>query len=259
MFCARLLSASLLLVPIVASAQQRDVEAGAQRNSPTANQSDPRTTGGNAREVATLLAIGNRGEIEIAQVAMQKAQDPKVKQFAQQMIKDHTDYLEKLNHFAGGEVSKAGGQRQNTLGGQNDRERTTSNLNREASSPQNNQNQATADQSDRADSRRTQPGTQGGQVNALNFEREVGDQKVQMTNEMLRQHEGTTFDHAYIGQQIAMHTEMLATLRGLRSMASQELASTIDQGIQKTEQHLEMAKQLMQQLPESPRGENRSS
>jgi predicted outer membrane protein len=246
------------LVPIVASAQQRDVDAGAQRNSPTARQSNPQTTGGNAREVATLLAIGNRGEIEIAQLAMQNAQDPKVKQFAQQMIKDHTDYLEKLNHFAGGEISQTGAQRPNTLGGQNDRERTTSNLNKQAANAQDNQNRTTADRSDRADSGRTHSGSQGGQVSVLDFEREIGEQRVQMTTEMLRKHDGTTFDHAYIGQQIVMHTEMLATLRGLRPMASEELGSTIYQGIQKTEQHLEMATQLMQQLPESPRGENRS-
>lgn len=44
----------------------------------------------------------NQAEIEISRMAQGKAQDPKVKQYADMMVQDHTQALEKLRSAAGG-------------------------------------------------------------------------------------------------------------------------------------------------------------
>jgi putative membrane protein len=45
-------------------------------------------------------AQGNRAEIELGQLVAGKSKDPSVKQFAQMMVKDHTDALSKLQLVA---------------------------------------------------------------------------------------------------------------------------------------------------------------
>jgi len=45
-------------------------------------------------------AQGNRAEIELGQLVAGKSKDPSVKQFAQMMVKDHTDALAKLQQVA---------------------------------------------------------------------------------------------------------------------------------------------------------------
>lgn len=53
-------------------------------------------------EFITKAAVGNTFEIEQAKLALEKAADPKVKEFAEMMIKDHTDAFNKLKEAAKG-------------------------------------------------------------------------------------------------------------------------------------------------------------
>lgn len=46
------------------------------------------------------LAIANMAEIEAGKLALQKAQDPKVKEFAQHMIDDHSKMLDEVKQLA---------------------------------------------------------------------------------------------------------------------------------------------------------------
>jgi len=67
--------------------------------------------------VATCLINKNQGEIELSKLAQQRAESQEVKQFAAQMIKDHTDFVQKLR-TAQGEQGTAGqsGQRSGQSG-----------------------------------------------------------------------------------------------------------------------------------------------
>jgi putative membrane protein len=46
------------------------------------------------------IALANLAEIEAGQLALQKAQDPKVKEFAQRMVDDHTKLLDEVKGVA---------------------------------------------------------------------------------------------------------------------------------------------------------------
>lgn len=74
------------------------------------------------------------------------------------------------------------------------------------------------------------------------------DTELQMTKEMLQEHEGQDFDMGYIGQQIVAHTQMLAKLQAIRNSGPQELQQLAMQGEQVTRQHLDMAKQIADQI-----------
>lgn len=49
---------------------------------------------------AKCLTTANQGEIEMNQWAQDRAQSPEVKQFAEQMVRDHQDLAQKLNRIA---------------------------------------------------------------------------------------------------------------------------------------------------------------
>jgi predicted outer membrane protein len=61
--------------------------------------------------IATCLAISNGEEIELAKLAISKAKNSEVREFAEMMVKDHSDMLGKLERFGGQAGLTAAGQR----------------------------------------------------------------------------------------------------------------------------------------------------
>src|SRR5688572_28463011 len=54
------------------------------------------------RDLAAILMISNRGEVEMANFVKPKLQCDKCKELADMMVKDHSAFLEKLVAFSGG-------------------------------------------------------------------------------------------------------------------------------------------------------------
>jgi len=77
---------------------------------------------------------------------------------------------------------------------------------------------------------------------------QAADTELQMTKEMLSEHQGQDFEMGYLGQQIMAHTCMLAKLQALKNAGPQELQQLVTQGEQTTRNHLDMAKQIAEQL-----------
>lgn len=258
MWCARLMGVCLLLAPVAAEAQRLGAGEAIRTE-----QNQSRTALGNDREVASLIAVGNIEEVKLGELAQSKAQNEQVKQFAQMMVKDHTDYLQKLSQFAPDVTAKlhddGTASRQSQVGATSiaDRQAQTDPARQQPQTDLNRQQGQTGSDRGNVLGQRAGQGS-GQQISEIQFEQEVGKECLKMTKEMLTKHEGTNFDHAYLGQQIVAHTRMLATLKGLESSASGEMASTINQGIQTTQQHLEKAKSLMDQISAEPKSGQRS-
>ncbi|MGV3486288.1 MAG: DUF4142 domain-containing protein [Planctomycetaceae bacterium] len=70
------------------------------------------------------------------------------------------------------------------------------------------------------------------------------DNMLKMTKEMLQKHQGQDFRMAFLGQQIVAHTMMLSQLQAIESSGPPELQSLAQQGIEKTQSHLQKAKEL---------------
>jgi predicted outer membrane protein len=75
---------------------------GARPNLNTTN-----STSGDA-VLVTWLLVDNENEIELSRIALQRAQSPEVKQFAQKMIDDHTQIVQKLQQQAGTAGARTG-------------------------------------------------------------------------------------------------------------------------------------------------------
>jgi predicted outer membrane protein len=179
-------------------------------------------------QLAGCLIVDNQGEIALGKLAEQKSQNNDVKQFAQKMVQEHGQFMQKLEQFAA-----AGNQTDNMTAGQ---------------LPAVAVQQQAAGMTDRGlTGATTQP--MGGQgLNFVQLKQQIGQKCLQMTQRDLEQKDAAQFDKCYIGQQIGAHVEVLATLEVFRNQASPELAAVLDKGIETTKTHLEHAQQLAKSL-----------
>lgn len=186
-------------------------------------------------QLANWLLVDNRGEIQLARLAQERASSDDVKEFAKKVIDDHAQVVEQLQPFAGqGRGTRQGGDYQ-----------ATTQRNR-FSQATNNRNEPYA-----------QPNAQGrgsqqpGGLNLVRLKQQLGQQCLASAEHELEQKEGGDFDKCYIGMQIAKHMEMLDTLKVFSRYASPELDQLIEQAEQTTDDHLEHAKHLIKQLDSS--------
>src|SRR5215469_2070412 len=72
------------------------------------------------QQLANWLLVDNRGEIQLARIAQERAACDEVKDFAKRLIDDHADMVEKLQQFAGtGRTTQQGTRESNQSGGLN--------------------------------------------------------------------------------------------------------------------------------------------
>ncbi|HZZ29910.1 MAG TPA: DUF4142 domain-containing protein [Pirellulales bacterium] len=175
-------------------------------------------------QLSGCLIVDNQGEIALGQLAEQKAKDKDVKDFGQKMVKDHTEFMQQLERFAG------------TQGGPG--------RDPEARNTVSTQTAATETA---VPGSTTQPlGSQ--QLNFVMLKQEIGQKLLDMVKKDLNEKEGSEFDKCYIGGQIGAHMQVLATLEVVRNQASPELAAVLDKGIETTKSHLEHAKKIAKAL-----------
>jgi predicted outer membrane protein len=211
-------------VALVASAMlvtnsfaQQNMPQRHEANKPVVNTTTQAGANSADSQLAGCLIVDNQGEIALGKLAEQKTQNNEVKQFAQMMVKDHTDFMQKLERFAAGQEQNAAAQSNPAM-----------------------QNMTSA----------TQPmGSQP--LNLATLKQQIGQKCLEMTQRELENRDGAQFDMCYIGQQVGAHVAVLAELEVFRNQASPELASLLDKGIETTKTHLEHAKTIAKSLEQA--------
>jgi predicted outer membrane protein len=207
------------------------------------------TTGSEAevqRFLASCLLAKNQAEVELGQFAQQQAQNPEVKQFAQTMVQDHRQLVQKLQPLAGAPSTQASTSLETT--GQIDAQRQAADTTRLPGSPGAGQPSRDTSINQSLTASRT-----GGQQNAaLNQIAQIEKQVTQRFNEAVReelqQKQGAEFDKCYIGSQVGGHMHMLAALEVIEQQGPDQLRQIAQQTRPTVEQHLQHAKQLGKQL-----------
>lgn len=176
------------------------------------------------KEMAKMLAICNKAEIEIAELATEKTQTPEVRQFAQRMIDEHTAFLEKLKQFAPHE------EQADTAAAQDNPQATTS----EAA--------VALDEQDNEHDKMKQ------------VQKRAAAYKLSLTKQILNQHEGQDFDMGFLGQQIMAHIDMLAVLHAVKDEGNAEFKDLVKEGLETAEDHLTEARRLAKTFEDRERG-----
>jgi predicted outer membrane protein len=175
--------------------------------------------------IASCLLAKNKAEVEFAQLAQQESQNPQVKEFAQMLVQDHSQLVQKLQPLAGEQGAA-------TRPGLSDTSRTPGAT-----------GQIDASQ---------RPGQTASQHDALHklasLEKQIGERCKENLREELQQKQGAEFDKCYVGSQIAGHMDSVAKLEVLQEQGPEQVKQLAQQALPKVQQHLEHAKQLMKQL-----------
>ena len=201
--------------------------------------------------VACLLKK-NKGEIEISQFAAEQTQDPQVKEFAQQVIKDHQNVVEKLQQLAAARAADTNARTAADRGaiesapapGSSGTDNTTVDATGTRSAPANERGNI------------AHAGMQGnaalGQLASI--EEKIADRCQQALKEELQSKSGTDFDQCYVGSQIAGHMQMLAALEVLAEDGPGQLKQAAEDTKDIVQQHLDHAKQLANDMKSNTRG-----
>jgi predicted outer membrane protein len=209
----------------------------------TAEFRGTQTTGASASQeienyLANCLLIKNKAEVELGQFAQQKAQSPEVKEFAQMLVKDHTQAIQKLQALAG--AGAQGASRISQRPGANDQ------FDAQATTPATERPRQALNQQD-ADQGLTnaRPGQQNDALSQLTeIDRQISERCQELVREELQAKSGPEFDYCFVGAQIGSHTHMLAALDVLGQRSQGELRQFVQEAKPVVQRHLDHAKQL---------------
>lgn len=212
---------------------------------------------------AAALFLKNHNEVVLGQFAQQRATNPRVKEFAEMMVKDHTEYMQKLQPIA--QMTAESIAREQSPARNNDQEgaarQSPNQTNVQGPADQRQDRQAQTGQPQAGQGGQPQVGQavqagqqfagargQGGEIDPLTLKKEIAAQCLNSARAELEQHQGAEFDMCYIGMQIAAHMDAFDTMTVFRNHASPELARTLDEGIKTVRHHLDQAKQIAKDL-----------
>jgi len=238
---------------------------GANRNADSARGQAPNQSPSQQNDkrieqlVANKLLTANKGVVELSKMAVENANDDKVKEFAQTLVSEHESLcrdIEKLQ-AASGHTKQADDSHANqsvktrsTDGSSDDRATTAESTTDQASSNPNRANQQ--GQPANRQAANAQAGRSGhnqGIVGKLQMINDKASKKqLEMAKEMLKEHKGKDFDMAFVGMQVAAHTTAVAELSALEGVGSKEMQDVVNKAEEATSKHLKKAKDLANEL-----------
>jgi putative membrane protein len=228
----RLLSPLILTATGALAVLPQDTRKDPNKPEPTATQREttPRVHAADGKMsdqfLATWAMIGSNNEVALSELAVQKASNAEVKQFAQKMIDDHRQMAQKLQAFAS--VSDiAMGEPEPTPA----TDRPTTVPPRETARAQ----EASA-------------AHMAGHFDHIGLVRELGEQCLQSSRKELEQKQGAEFDRCYMGMAIGAHMGANDALTVFQRHASDALKPILSESQRVVAAHLQHAKDLAKKL-----------
>jgi predicted outer membrane protein len=200
-----------------------------------------------SQHAAACLLIGNQEEIALSEFGVEHAQSDEVKEFAREMIKEHTKFVSKLRKFTPQQASFE-------LNVKADEKAVVDNAAETAKKkPQDIVRGGEATAPKIATTTSASSGSMADQL--LGMKRDKAHECLSITKKNLQEHQGEAFDQAFLGTQVAVHTSMLAELRAMKGKVSGEFAQLVTEGEESTQKHLDHAKDMMEKLASSSSAE----
>jgi predicted outer membrane protein len=175
--------------------------------------------------------IKNQNEVELAQFAAQRSQNPQVKQFAQMLIEDHQTAIQRLQRVAGNPQQDRSIRPAGFTGQEGGQQSSASN-----------QPQAGGA------ARSTMSSDNSALRELATIDRQVAERSQQALREKLQEKQGAEFDQCFVGSQIFGHMHMIAQLEVVQQQSSGQLRQFAQEAQPKVKQHLEQAEKLAEQL-----------
>ncbi len=187
--------------------------------------------------LASKLMLGNQCMINQSRMAVERAQHPEVREFAQLLVSEHAKGNESLKTLVPQSFIKEMMAMDQARDGQakSDTDRQTADTRQ-------------ADQTETVNRDRPANSETNLIQQLCDIEKSATIKKSDAMHKMLKEHESTDFDMAFVGTQIVTHTEMLACLQAIQEAKVPELNQVCDQAIAMTKKHLDKAQSLAETL-----------
>lgn len=174
--------------------------------------------------IANCLVIKNEAEIKANEFGESRAENPKVKELARQMINDHRQLVERLQQLTS--MDQAGVAKASTT-------QPAGGAALQRSSLASNQQYA----------------------QLLELDRKISEQYSQIMQQKLGEKQGAEFDKCFVAAQIGNHIHMLAALDVISQQTTGQLQQLASEAKAKVQQHLQPAEQLAKELEGSHAGQ----
>lgn len=196
--------------------------------------------------LSQLLITSNQGEVKVSQFGQDHAQSQQVRNFAQNMVKEHHDFINKLQKAAASVASTQAAPAPGTPA-------TTPGATVQGIPSAGRAAVPGATGTPIAPGVVSEQGAAGSQqVNQLvQILGQAGNRNVELTQGELANKHGIEFDQAFMGDEIAAHLRMLSALETFGPHTSGQLQQVINQGVNVTKKHLGEARSIMQGLEQA--------
>lgn len=201
---------------------------------------------------ANCLLKKNQAEVELSQFAAEQTENPQVRQFAQMLVKDHREIVNRLQQVAG-----TGGLKSTDSTNSTSTSLGTSGVNATPGLPSTPASEtATPSVGNVGDGRLSRAGQNSNiaLMQVADLEQKIADRCHKALREELQGKSGAEFDECFIGAQVGGHMHMLAALEVLSQESQGELKQIAEAARPSIEKHLDEAKQLAKQLKERDQG-----
>lgn len=262
-------STTLLMAGVVLAQETPGRQPGSQQN-PTSQERDRSTFGQSGQQsgqetdaiLVSWLLVDNENEVALARIAQQRATSSEVKQFAQKMIDEHQQMVQKLQQIPG--VHRSGSEGMTGRESGTGREGNTgreSGTGRETGTGQSGSGQSGTNRNDpnrpggMGETGRTSDAT-GVRVNATGsldhqrLIRDLGRKHLESATQLLQEKQGADFDKCYMGMMLGAHMKAEDQIEVFRNYASEKLRPTLDEGLKTVQAHLQHAKDLAKRTDE---------
>lgn len=198
------------------------------------------------QQIAAVVHACEHNEVALAKFVLPNLQSDAAKQFAKQMIEQHSQSCERLAQIAGPLVAS------HNAGSAAVRANPPANppVNAAPATAEKNQpgNNANAADGTRTNPSRNFVGQNPGMQHPLNWvhiQEQIANQMGAAFQQEMGKFQGENLDKAYIGQQIGAHIALVNELKVLRNYASSDLRQQLDTTLKLAESHLQDAQQIM--------------
>ena len=188
----------------------------------------------------------NEAEIELAQMATQRASHEGVKQFAQTLVQDHQKLNQQtMQQFQSEARSRDGSAAQPDSGQQARQRQSGQEQNRGQNQPD------SAQRNGQQQSQQQQSQQQLVPQELVQIGNQAWEASLEKTIDLLSQYDQRDFDKSFLFQQALATSQAIAELEAVESMGPQKLQPLAQTAIRTCQQHLERIDELGQQLQNS--------
>lgn len=236
---SRLFAASLLMCSGTAVMAQESPTTQPQEKRIERRESEVRDSQ-MEQEIAAIKLSACRSEIELAKFAEERSKNPKVREFAAMMVKDHTEACKELEKWAGdyGNSDKTRGDRDTS-----NKEAVT-----EAKPGARLELETKKGGVVGVDFNASQQGTRSGKASWVAIHQQMSEKCLAAAKQELSEKDGAEFDKCFIGMQLAAHQKTIIADEVFANYVSDESQKKLEKCKATATKHLEAAKAIHKEL-----------